>query len=117
MAFAPCSVHGGGFKGGASTFFPALVKGGERTSARLKTCTSCGDTLHEWATKRLSLVSEGDTFYPQLQATSCCNCQGPLKGPWGFFLSEYMRGQPERQFYGQVCQDCAAAVQSDWSIP
>ena|ERR1700681_884537 len=116
MAFAPCSVHKGGFKGGASTFFPALVRGNERISQRQKTCPPCGTTFHEWAVEKLSLVSEGETFFPQEKPTFCLNCRGELTEPWAFFLNEYRRGDPERQFYGQCCANCALAVAQDWHI-
>jgi len=116
MAFAPCTVHGGGFKGGASTYFPALVQGGERKSARHKVCPPCADHFREWAEQRLSLVSEGETFYPQTQPLACANCGGHLTDPWAFFLNEYKRGEPERQYYAQVCGACVLAVADDWKI-
>jgi hypothetical protein len=117
MAFAPCTVHGGGFKGGASTFFPALVQNGARASIRHKTCPDCATKFHDWALEHLQLVSEGEVFYPQEQPLYCANCRGALKGTWAFFLNEYLRGEPDRQFYGQVCGDCMTSVATDWLIP
>jgi len=117
MAFAPCTVHGGGFTGGASTFFPALVRGTERFSVRHKTCLPDALKFHDWAVARLSLVSEGETFYPQTQPLACALCGGQLEEPFAFFLNEYLRGEPARQFYGQVCSICAPAVAEDWGIP
>ncbi len=117
MAFAPCTVHGGGFQGGASTFFAALVRGSERFSVRHKTCLSDALTFHDWAIKHLSLVSEGDTFYPQTQPLACAMSGDDLVNPFAFFLNEYLRGEPARQFYGQVCEKCSSAVADDWAIP
>ena len=117
MAFAPCTAHGGGFKGAASTFFPALVQRGERRSVRHKACPVCADEFVEWADAHLSLVSVGDEFYPQAQQFSCCECGGDLSDDsWAFFLSEYYRGRPERQLYGQVCARCVGKVAETWQI-
>ena len=66
--------------------------------------------------KRLSLVSEGDEFFDQQPLLACSNCGGHLSEPWAFYVNEYMRGQKDRQYYGQVCSDCAPAVAEDWSL-
>jgi hypothetical protein len=116
MAFSPCTVHGGGFKGGASTYFPALVRGGDRYSIRHKVCPNCATIFREWADKHLALVSEGDTFFDQQVHLACDNCGGRLDNPYAFFLNEYMRGSPDRQYYGQICDTCAPAVAEDWKI-
>jgi len=117
MAFSPCTVHGGGFSGGASTFFPALVRGTERFSIRHKACPADATKFHEWAVDHLSLVSEGETFFPQTQPSACALAGDDLVDPFAFFLNEYLRGEPARQFYGQVCAKCAPAVAEDWMIP
>jgi hypothetical protein len=117
MAFAPCTVCQAGFKGGASTYFPALVQQQDRVSIRHKVCPNCAAVFRDWADQHLSLVSEGDTFHPQQQQLACSNCGGELGDRWAFFLNEYMRGVPERQYYGQVCGKCSAAVAEDWRIP
>jgi ribosomal protein S27AE len=116
MAFAPCTVHSGGFKGGASTFFPALVKGTERFSTRHKTCPDCGLAFLEWADKHLQLVSQGDHFFDVVKQLACSNCGGHLDDPYGMFLNTYVRGEEERQYYGQLCSPCAPTVAEHWGI-
>jgi hypothetical protein len=117
MAFAPCTACGAGFKGGASTAFPALVKQSQRYSIRHKLCPADAERFREWSDKHLALVSVGEQFYPQQQVLACSNCGGHLDDAYAFFLNEYKRGEEDRQYFGQVCNACAPAVAEDWMIP
>lgn len=117
MAFIPCELHGEKFLGGASSFYPALVRGSERHSRKLKTCRECaGKTLDDLA-ERFIKVSEGTEFFPYETPDRCGNCHNALTGqPWGFFVTAYPRGTVESQWYGQVCADCLAVVAEAWRI-
>jgi hypothetical protein len=117
MAFVPCAIHGQMFKGGASTFFPALVNGSESHRKRVQTCPNCAAVLLERAQQNLQKVSEGDTFFEWSQPVDCANCHKTIgKERWAFYVSAYPRGLSESQWYGLVHPECVSAVAEDWNI-
>ena len=117
MAFTPCALHQRMYKGGASTFFIAVVNGIQRRSRRLQTCPDCATVELDTLAQHLQKVSEGDDFYEVEEKTDCVMDGVPLDGQtWTMFVTAYPRGKPEQQWYGRLCPICADGVTRQYAL-
>ncbi len=111
MAFTPCSFHGKGYAGAASTFFLRLVTGGDQVGGKIQVCPNCATLVLEELAEHYQKVSEGEDFYDLHEQLDCSVCHGELNGGHvQFYGNAYPRGHRESQWYGRVCADCVGPV-------
>lgn len=117
MAFFPCAVHGGMYKGGSSTAFIRLVNGNVSIGGKLRVCPDDAAMMLDYLREHFTKISEGDTFLENAPVLTCGSCHGDLgANPSALFANVYFRGLVESQWYGQVCQECGPAVITDLSL-
>jgi len=105
MAFFPCDVHGTMFRGAASHFYPAIVRGQDSDREHMRVCQVDAASLLSWADAHASRVTEGTQFELDGPSTRCLVCDLQSAETDAFFLTAYPKGEEERQYYGRVCPE------------
>jgi hypothetical protein len=114
MAFSPCAVHQGMYRGGASTFFLRIVDGNDTRGGKLKVCPNDASILLDWLQEHSAKVSEGETFYQMPLESKCMQCGNDVERTTvKFFGNAYARGHVESQWFGYVCRECVESVATD----
>lgn len=110
MAFFPCSLHGGRFRGAATHLYPAIVDGGSSDREHQRLCPDCAAASLVWAAKHAQEVNEATDYDESLDHMGCI-VDGATSGETlAFFLTAYPRGETERQFFGRVCREHVPAL-------
>lgn len=115
MGFYPCSGHGAFFKGAAEAAYPALVSGVASDRAHLRFCHDCFVQFLARCEEALVEVRNG-TRADTVTERVCCLC-GAAAGRTAVFVTAYPKGEPERRFFGGVCDEDVDAARAAWLEP
>lgn len=115
MARFPCSLDGAHFKSGAHYFYPAVLDGQDRYSARLRLCPGCAAALTaDLYTRAVGAQLEEDGI---IEPELCLRCAGDLdKLSEPVFVTWYDDDGDRQDSYGRVCKPCVHGLVHDWGL-
>lgn len=115
MAIFPCSLDGARFRSGARYFYPAVLDGPDRYSARLRLCPSCAVAL----TQTLNNHAVDAQMEPEgaLEPKTCLLCEANLQGlSEPVFVAWYDGDGARQDSYARVCKPCVHQLVRDWRL-
>lgn len=115
MALYPCDFHGARYKGPSSAAYPAILAGGESTRKHVRACGPClTDRIENSVVPIRKLLFDTPADMGLAASRSCPHCK--KDGGMAFFLTAYVKGQEEQQYYATVCEDAALKLCEQWGL-
>lgn len=106
MAWFPCDVHGGPYRGKASNFYFGQLRGDDGERFALRCCPTDSRALSEKLDSQFARVDVDDTG-DQLSFV-CWTCGQPPSdvGSTAIFVTGYLGGRDRIDWYAQYCDPC-----------
>lgn len=112
MALFPCSADRKRYRGAATHFYPALVRGNDSQRLHLRLCSEHAEAFVRFCAAQLEQVLEDSDQEGPESTARCSLCGNDPAGGRAVFVTGYPASDPEGiAFWGQCCPGCDGPLQ------